>query len=141
MGEILRNPRQGCDLHGALQTLEALKGAAAIVHANAGCVYQHYLSDKAGCLAEGSVFGPAVPSTEVIEKQIVFGGASRLREEIKNAAKVIDASLYVVLGSCEAAMVGDDLASITREALDSGIPALCYFSAGFRGAAIGVTRI
>jgi nitrogenase molybdenum-iron protein beta chain len=133
MYEVLKNPRQGCDLHGALQTVEAISGAAAIVHANAGCVYQHYLSDKACHLSEGNVYGPEVPATEVIEKQIVFGGASRLREEIKNTAKVIDSSLYVVLGSCAAAMVGDDLAAMTKEALDISIPAVFYFAAGFRG--------
>jgi nitrogenase molybdenum-iron protein beta chain len=131
--EVLKNPRQGCDLHGALQTVEAIAGAVPIVHANAGCVYQHYLSDKAGHLAEGNVYGPEIPATEVIEKQIVFGGASRLREEIKNTVKVIDGSLYAILGSCEAAMVGDDLAAMTREAIDISLPAVFYFSAGFRG--------
>lgn len=133
MREVLKNPRQGCDLHGALQTVEAIFGAVPVVHANAGCVYQHYLADRAGHLAEGNVYGPEIPATEVIEKQIVFGGASRLREQIKNTAKVIEGSLYVILGSCEAAMVGDDLAAMTKEALDISLPAVFYFSAGFRG--------
>jgi nitrogenase molybdenum-iron protein beta chain len=133
MYEVLKNPRQGCDLHGALQTIEAISGAVPVVHANAGCVYQHYLSDKTSRLAEGSIYGPEIPATEVIEKQIVFGGASRLREEIKNAAKIIDGSLYIILGSCEAAMVGDDLAAMTKEAADIALPASFYFSAGFRG--------
>ncbi|AEF85372.1 oxidoreductase/nitrogenase, component 1 [Treponema primitia ZAS-2] len=133
MHEVLKNSRHGCDLHGALQTLEELSGVAAVVHANAGCVYQHYLADRAGHLAGGSVYGPEIPSTEVIEKQIVFGGASRLREELKNAAKVIDGSLYIILGSCEAAMVGDDLAAMTKEATDIALPVIFYFSAGFKG--------
>jgi nitrogenase molybdenum-iron protein beta chain len=134
MHEVLKNPRQGCSLHGALQTVEALSGAVPIVHANAGCVYQHYLADRAGHLAEGNVYGPEIPATEVIEKQVVFGGASRLREQIKNTAKVIEGSLYVILGSCEAAMVGDDLAAMTKEALDVSLPVVFYFSAGFKGA-------
>jgi nitrogenase molybdenum-iron protein beta chain len=133
MHEVLKNPRQGCGLHGALQTVEVVSGAVPVVHANAGCVYQHYLSDKAGHLAEGNVYGPEIPCTEVIEKQIVFGGASRLREQIKNTAKVIEGSLYVILGSCEAAMVGDDLAAMRKEALDISLPAVFCFSAGFKG--------
>jgi nitrogenase molybdenum-iron protein beta chain len=133
MHKVIKNPRHGCDLHGALQTVEELSGAVAVVHANAGCVYQHYLADKAGHLAGGSVYGPQIPATEVIEKQIVFGGASRLREELKNAAKTIDGALYVVLGSCEAAMVGDDLAAMTKEANDIALPVVFYFSAGFKG--------
>ncbi|MDR1902354.1 MAG: hydrogenase, partial [Treponema sp.] len=97
MHEIIRNPRHGCDLHGALKTVEALNDAVPIVHANAGCVYQHYLSDGSGRLAGGGVWGPEVPGTEITEKHVVFGGASRLREQIKNTVKVIDGSLYVVL--------------------------------------------
>jgi len=132
-------PRWGCELHGALRTVEAISGAVPVVHANAGCVYQAYLAGRAEQLACGRVHGPETPATEVIEKQIVFGGASRLREELKNAAKVFGAgkNLYVVLGSCEAAMVGDDLAAMTREALEAGIPAAYYGSAGFRCAVHG----
>ncbi|MFP3040468.1 hydrogenase [Treponema primitia] len=133
MHEVLKNSRHGCDLHGALQSLEEISGAVAVVHANAGCVYQHYLADRASFLAGGSLYGPEIPATEVIEKQIVFGGASRLREELKNAVKVIDGSLYIILGSCEAAMVGDDLAAITKEAIDIALPVIFYFSAGFKG--------
>lgn len=133
--ETLKNPRHGCDLHGALQTVEALYGAVPVVHANAGCVYQHYLAGQAELSVCGGVCGPEVPATEVIEKQIVFGGASRLREQIKNTAKVIDGDLYVILGSCEAAMVADDIAAMTREAREVSIPAVFYFSAGFKGGA------
>jgi nitrogenase molybdenum-iron protein beta chain len=133
MRNILSNPRYGCELHGCLKTLEEISGVVPIVHANAGCVYQHYLSDRRGCLAGGGVYGPEIPATEVIEKQIVFGGASRLREEIKNAAKVIGGSLYVILGSCESAMVGDDIAAMAREARSISLPAVFYSSAGFRG--------
>jgi nitrogenase molybdenum-iron protein beta chain len=130
---VLKNPRQGCELHGALRTVEALSGAAPVVHANSGCVYQHYLASAPAFSTGGTVYGPEVPATEVIEKQIVFGGASRLREQIKNTAKVIKGDLYVILGSCESAMVGDDLAAMTKEARDAGIPAVFFHSAGFRG--------
>jgi nitrogenase molybdenum-iron protein beta chain len=133
MSEVLRNPRHGCDLHGALQTLEDMPGVVPIVHAGAGCVYQNYLAHRASGYAAGELSGPQIPATEVIEKQIVFGGASRLREEIKNAAKILRGDLYVVLGSCEAAMVGDDLAAMVKEAADIGIPVIAYASAGFRG--------
>jgi nitrogenase molybdenum-iron protein beta chain len=137
MHEVLKTPRHGCGLHGALRTVEALSGVVPVVHANSGCVYQHYLAEKAGHLAEGNVYGPEIPATEVIEKQVVFGGASRLREQIKNTAKVIEGSLYVILGSCEAAMVGDDLAAMTKEALDVSLPVVFYFSAGFKGTVHG----
>jgi nitrogenase molybdenum-iron protein beta chain len=137
MHHILSNPRYGCELHGCLKTLEEISGAVPVVHANPGCVYQHYLSDRWNRVAGGGVYGPEIPATEVIEKQIVFGGASRLREEIKHAAKVIGGSLYVILGSCESAMVGDDMAAMTREARDVSLPAVFCRSAGFCGGSHG----
>jgi nitrogenase molybdenum-iron protein beta chain len=137
MHGILGNPRHGCELQGCLKTLEEISGVVPIVHANSGCVYQQYLQDRRDSPAGGGLYGPEIPATEVIEKQIVFGGASRLREEIKNAAKVIEGALYVILGSCEAAMVGDDMASMAREARDISLPVVFYPSAGFRGGSHG----
>ncbi|MDR1462478.1 MAG: hypothetical protein LBI68_04985 [Azoarcus sp.] len=132
MGNI-RNPRTGCALHGALSTLEAIEGLIPIVQANAGCAIQHSLAcrDSGG----GYIGGLAVPSANIIDKQIIFGGGSRLREQIKNTVKVVEGRLYAVLGSCECAMVGDDLNGMAREAAEQGLPVIGSNIAGFHGGA------
>ncbi|MDR0716003.1 MAG: hypothetical protein LBF50_01130 [Azoarcus sp.] len=129
MGNI-RNPRAGCALHGALATLEAIEGVVPIVQANAGCAMQHALAyrDRGGYIT-----AQTVPSANITDKQVIFGGGSRLREQIKNTVKVMDGHLYVAVGSCECAMVGDDLAGMAREAAEQGLRVIGSDIAGFHG--------
>jgi nitrogenase molybdenum-iron protein beta chain len=129
MGNI-RNPRAGCALHGALATLEAIENVVPIVQANAGCAMQHYLAYRG---SGGYIDGLAVPASNIIDKQVIFGGGSRLREQIKNTVKVVDGQLYVVLGSCECAMVGDDLPGMAKEAAGQGLSVVGSNIAGFHG--------
>jgi nitrogenase molybdenum-iron protein beta chain len=94
---------------------------------------QNYLAGRSGGIGGGRLGGFEIPGTNVIEKQVIFGGGSRLREQIKNTVKVIDGSLYIVLNGCESAMVGDDAAGMTGEAKDQGLPVACCRTAGLHG--------
>jgi nitrogenase molybdenum-iron protein beta chain len=129
MTSFLESPRGGCALHGALRTVQAVGGAVPIVHSNAGCAIQHSLSDRYCELGDSL----SVPGSNVIEKQVIFGGASRLREEIKNTINVVNGRLFVVLEGCESAMVGDDAGGMAREAAEQGEPVIHCGTAGFRG--------
>jgi nitrogenase molybdenum-iron protein beta chain len=90
-------------------------------------------SHLAGSFLGGRVSGSSVPATGVIEKQIIFGGGSRLREQLKNTVKAVEGKLYIVLNGCEAAMVGDDIVGMTREAAEQREAAVCCEAAGFHG--------
>lgn len=133
MSEIIKSPRSGCGLHGVVQTVEAIRGAVPIVHSNPGCAVSNYLANKASGTVGGYVNGYSVPGTNSMERHIIFGGASRLREQIKNTVKVVQGDLYIVLNSCEAAMVGDDIDAMTREAQEQGLPVIDSLVAGFHG--------
>lgn len=133
MQTVSRNPRNGCGLHGAIQTIEEIRGVVPIVHSNAGCTIQNYLANKASGFGNGQVSGYSIPSTDVQERHVIFGGASRLREQIKNTVKVANGDLYIVLNSCESAMVGDDIAAMTKEAVEQGEPVIDCLHAGFHG--------
>jgi nitrogenase molybdenum-iron protein beta chain len=133
MQTILKSPRNGCGLHGAISTIEAIGGIVPIVHSNAGCAIQNYLAGKAGGAGQGRLCGENIPSTNAQERHIIFGGASRLREQIKNTLKVVNGDLYIVLNSCESAMVGDDVEAMTREAREQGEPVIECLTAGFHG--------
>ena len=37
MSEVIKNPRNGCGLHGALQTVQEINGVVPVVHGNPGC--------------------------------------------------------------------------------------------------------
>lgn len=133
MQTVIENPRNGCGLHGALQTISEIKGCIPIVHANAGCAVQNYLSNKASGFGNGYVSGYSIPATDSQERHVIFGGASRLREQIKNTVKVVQGDLYVVLNSCESAMVGDDIDAMTKEAQEQGEAVIDSLIAGFHG--------
>jgi nitrogenase molybdenum-iron protein beta chain len=85
----IKNPRNGCALHGALMTASAIRGVTPIVHSSSGCAVQNYLSGHSAA----RLGGLEVPGTNVLEKQVIVGGGSRLREQIKNTVKVMDGSL------------------------------------------------
>lgn len=133
MQTVIENPRNGCGLHGAVQTVQEIKGVVPIVHSNAGCAVSNYLANQASGLGNGFVSGYSIPGTDVQERHVIFGGASRLREQIKNTLKVVNGELYIVLNSCESAMVGDDIDAMTREAQEQGESVIDSLIAGFHG--------
>lgn len=133
MPESIERSRYGCNLHGALQTLLQVNGVVPILHSTPGCGIQNYIANKAGGSSSGYLTGYSIPNSNVYEKQIIFGGTSRLREQIKNTVKVLKGDLYVTLSGCEAEMVGDDIISMTQEIVDQGETAIYYRAPGFKG--------
>lgn len=121
MSRILHQNRNGCALQGAVKTLAAVEGFVPVIHSNAGCAI--------GQTPDWT----ELPSTILMEKQIVFGGASRLREQIKNTAKILDGELYVVVTGCASEMVGDDVPAMVKEAREQQLPVIGLETAGFRG--------
>ena len=131
MGEYIEFNRNGCLLQGAISVLKAIGGVVPIVHSTAGCAVQEkYIASAGG--------GPAadnftIACTNVIEKQIIFGGTSRLREQIKNTVKVLAGDLYVVVSGCAPEIVGDDIGAMTKEAVEQGYPVINISTPGFKG--------
>jgi nitrogenase molybdenum-iron protein beta chain len=113
--------------------LNEIKGVIPILHSNPGCGVQNYFANKATFSSYGYLGGYEIPNSNVFEKQVIFGGTSRLREQIKNTVKVLKGDLYVVLSGCEAEMVGDDIIAMTQEIIDQGEKAIFYKAPGFAG--------
>lgn len=133
MQNILKTPRNGCALQGSLQTLQEIKGVIPIIHSTSGCAYQNFLANKAAGFGNSFISTEELPGTDMQERHIIFGGASRLREQIKNTVKVVDGKIYVVLNSCPSAMVGDDVDAMVRESQEQGERVIDGLSAGFHG--------
>jgi nitrogenase molybdenum-iron protein beta chain len=131
VAHFIENSRNHCALLGAAQSVQAISGFVPILHSTSGCGMQQYLGmSKVGGLHCSAV---ALPSTNVLEKQIVFGGASRLREQIKNTVKIVQAEAYVVLSGCATELVGDDAPAMVKEAKEQGYPVIHIASPGFKG--------
>src|SRR5512145_1440886 len=135
MSAHLEGSRNSCALHGALQTLSAINGVVPVIHATAGCGVQNYLGGilASGGAAHGGGNGGVDASSNIGEKHVVFGGGSRLREQLKNTAKVVQGDLYAIVTGCSTEMVGDDIPAMAKEGREQDWPVVYTNTPGFRG--------
>lgn len=135
MSKFVDRPRYTCALGGALATLRAIPRAIPIIHASAGCGHNLHnaINPGAGYLGGGYCGGLSLPSSNVVERDIVFGGEARLREQIASTLEVMDGDIYLVLTGCMVEMIGDDLEAITSEFIDHEKPVLPVHTPSFRG--------
>jgi nitrogenase molybdenum-iron protein beta chain len=80
----------------------------------------------------GYAGGNTSPCTNFSEKEVVFGGAGKLRQIIENTYKVLKTDLQVVLTGCTSGIVGDDVESVVSEFRDEGKPIVSVETAGFK---------
>ncbi len=132
---FIERPRTFCALGGALLTASALPGTVPILHASMGCGGSIYWNQygSTGYLGAGYCGGLAVPSSNVLEREVVFGGLERLEEQIRTTIELMEGELYLVLTGCTTDMIGDDIQSIVRDFQDQGEPIIGAEAGGFRG--------
>lgn len=131
--EIIETPRFSCALGGALSTINAIEGSVPILHSGPGCGVQLFYGQSftSGFRGSETIGGVAVPSSNNYEREVVFGGEPRLKEQIKNTIDLIDGDRYVVLTGCTAELIGDDVSGVLREFEDK--PIIYAETAGFKG--------
>lgn len=135
MSKFVERPKYVCALGGAIGTLKALPRTVPILHAATGCGgnVATSLNQAAGYLGSGYCAGQALPSTNVYEREIVFGGEDRLTEQIENTLKVVDGDLYFVVTGCMVEVIGDDIKTSIRKFQDGETRVLGAETGGFRG--------
>lgn len=128
MAGLIEQERFTCAI-GALQTVVAIPRAVPILHSGPGCgtMIKGFFERSSGYAG-----GDTSPCTNFSEREVVFGGADRLRSIIKNTYKVLDTDLQVVVTGCTAGIVGDDVASVTDEFYDEGKPIVHVETSGFK---------
>ncbi|MBQ8935679.1 MAG: hydrogenase [Oscillospiraceae bacterium] len=127
-GGIIEQERYTCAI-GALQSVVAIPRAMPILHSGPGCGEMiHGFFER----STGYAGGNTSPCTNFSEREVVFGGVERLRQNIRNSYKVLDTDLQVVLTGCTAGIVGDDVDSVVQEFVDEGKPIVSVETAGFK---------
>jgi nitrogenase molybdenum-iron protein beta chain len=135
MSSHIERPRYQCALSGALVTINSIERAVAIVHASPGCAASADVAATTG----GGYWGPtltdgrATPSTNIVEREIIFGGEERLSEQIASTLEVIDADLYAVITGCMTDIIGDDVKAVVAEFQRQGKPVIVAETGGFKG--------
>ena len=135
MNKYIDRPRYTCALGGAVGTLRAMPRTIAIIHGSAGCGgnLTVAINSGAGYLGGGYCGGSALPSSNVVERDVVFGGEGRLREQIKSSLEILDGDLFVVVTGCMVDMIGDDTASVVAEFKNAEKPVIAVPTPSFKG--------
>lgn len=135
MSQIIENPRGGCVLAGINSVLGAINKVCPILHAGPGCCLQTTVSEQGQSGHKSSCFvsGVSLPSSNMLEKEVVFGGTDKLRTTIQGATDIIDADAYFILTGCTAGIIGDDIVSITQGFQDNGHEVYPIETPGFAG--------
>ena len=128
------HPRYGCAI-GAVNTVAAIPRGIPIANCGPGCADKQYfmLSFSNGFQGAGYSGGGAVPSSNVGENEIVFGGHQKLDDLIKASLKIMDGDIFVVLTGCAVELIGDDVGAIVKEYQQQGYPVVHAEAAGFKG--------
>ncbi|HWR42642.1 nitrogenase component 1 [Sporomusa sp.] len=135
MNKYIERPRYLCTLGGAVGTIKVLPGVIPVIHAAAGCGgnFTNAMNGAAGYLGSGYCAGQALPSSNVYEKDIVFGGEERLAEQISTTMEVIDGELYFVVTGCMVDIIGDDAVAVANRFRQDGKPVIAAETGGFKG--------
>ncbi len=106
-----------------------IKDSIALVHSPRGCVYNlRYLLGVRGAKTD------RILTTEMDERDVIFGGEARLRKAIKLVDKKYKPNLIAILTSCASSIIGEDIELVTRE-MQKEVDAklLPIYSGGFEG--------
>lgn len=133
MSHHIEGSRNSCALHGSLQVFEAIQGTIPVIHSTSGCGVQHYLGITRLSVGNDPFGSPPVSSSNISEKHVVFGGGSRLREQLKNTVKVVQGDLYAIVTGCSTEMVGDDIPAMAKEGREQDWPVIYANTPGFSG--------
>jgi nitrogenase molybdenum-iron protein beta chain len=118
-----------------MATIQAIPRAIAIIHGSAGCGGNIFsaLNAGSGYIGGGYCGGQAMPSSNVVERDVVFGGEARLREQIQSTLELVDGDLFVVVTGCMVDMIGDDTAAVVSEFSGEEKPVIAVPTPSFRG--------
>jgi nitrogenase molybdenum-cofactor synthesis protein NifE len=124
--------QRACMFCGARVVLNPIVDAVHIVHGPIGCA--SYTWDIRGSLSSGPELYRNSFSTDMREKDVIFGGEKKLAAAIDEAVARHTPKAVFVLATCIVGVIGDDVDGVCRAAeTRHGIPVLSIKSSGFAG--------
>lgn len=124
--------QRACVYCGARVVLNPITDAFHIIHGPIGC--SSYTWDIRGSLTSGSDIFRNSFSTDLKERDIIFGGTDILTKAIDEVVEKHDAKLIFVYATCIVGIIGDDIEAVCRAASKKyGIMAIPVKASGFSG--------
>ncbi|MEG6587043.1 nitrogenase iron-molybdenum cofactor biosynthesis protein NifE [Dendrosporobacter sp. 1207_IL3150] len=124
--------QRACVFCGARVVLNPITDAIHLVHGPIGCA--SYTWDIRGSLSSGEELYRNSFSTDLKEKDIIFGGEKKLAKAIDELVEKYNSKLVFVYSTCIVGVIGDDLEAICKAAANKhGIEVIPVQSSGFIG--------
>ena len=123
MSDFIERSKFSCALGGALSTIAAIPKAVPIVHASGGCAaaLSGTYNLSAGYRGVGYCGGNMIPTSNISQSNIVFGGESKLEGQIEATLKYLKGDIYIVVTGCQTEMIGDDAVGIAERYRDQNV--------------------
>ena len=124
--------QRACVYCGARVVLNPITDAYHIIHGPIGCA--SYTWDLRGSLSSGSETYRNAFSTDLGEKDVIFGGGTKLAGAIDEIVEKFRPKLIFVYATCIVGVIGDDVEAICKAAEKKyGIIVIPIKSSGFSG--------
>lgn len=124
--------QRACVYCGARVVLNPITDAYHLIHGPIGCA--SYTWDIRGSLSSGAETYRQSFSTDLRERDIVFGGENRLIDSIDEIVSKYNPKVIFVYATCVVGVIGDDIEAVCRMAEKKyGIRAIPVQASGFSG--------
>jgi nitrogenase molybdenum-cofactor synthesis protein NifE len=124
--------QRACSFCGSRVVLYPIADALHLVHGPIGCAA--YTWDIRGALSSGPQLHRLSFSTDLREKDVVFGGEKKLYAALGDLIAQHNPKAAFVYSTCIVGLIGDDVEAICkRVAQERGIPVIPVQSEGFKG--------
>lgn len=135
MSNIVENPRGGCVIAGINSNLIAIDRVCTIYHSGPGCCMQTSAGEAGMSGNKSPAFFSSVslPCSNMLEKEVVFGGIKKLESTVQGTIDIVDADIYFILLGCTGGIIGDDIQSVAESFREKGHPVYAIDTPGFHG--------
>ncbi len=124
--------QRACVFCGSRVVLYPIADALHIIHGPIGCAA--YTWDIRGALSSGPALHRYSFSTDLQEKDVIFGGEKKLYHALGELIDEHSPKAAFVYSTCIVGIIGDDVAAVCKKvSREKGIPVLPVHSEGFKG--------
>lgn len=124
--------QRACVFCGSRVVLYPIADALHLVHGPIGCAV--YTWDIRGALSSGPELHRLSFSTDLQEKDVIFGGEKKLAAALRELIARHAPKAAFVYSTCIVGLIGDDVESVCRKMeAETGIPVIPVQSEGFKG--------
>jgi len=124
--------QRACVFCGSRVVLYPIADALHLIHGPIGCA--SYTWDIRGALSSGPQLHRMSFSTDLQEKDIIFGGEKKLYQALVKLIDLYRPNAAFIYATCIIGIIGDDIESVCRRvSKEKNIPVLPVHSEGFKG--------